>query len=412
MLEDRTLAEKAAAPRADRTWVGGWLVSPSWDLLWILNGIPLALVFLLLGSVMDSRPLLQKAALVLTALLWGGHNLSPMVAAWGNTDFRTYMLGRRGRFLWFPLALWAAATVVGLLAGSQLTRLPAPDGFGPAAPGPKDHLNGIIALAYVYLAWNQWHFCGQHFGLLAIYRRQQGGAFDPVERAWDRWYCVTFGMVLVPLAWLLNDNSVFQHLSFYLPPVDRSLSRSACVGLAAVSAVLATLVVLRELRKPRRSVARLGYVITVGTAPIVAAIASPIVFLAVWAANHWATAIALASRIVANASRPADRPVPADWTRVLGFVAPAIAMMAVSIPLASLLGVQQDVMKATDGFVTLRGVTPFLGAVIGFRYGFAFVHFLYDRSLYSFSSPAVRTMISPLLFADDATSARRSPAPG
>ncbi len=47
MLEDRTLAGKAAAPRADRTWVGGWLVSPSWDVLWILNGIPLALVFLL-----------------------------------------------------------------------------------------------------------------------------------------------------------------------------------------------------------------------------------------------------------------------------------------------------------------------------------------------------------------------------
>ena len=56
-------------------------------------------------------------------------------------------------------------------------------------------------------------------------------------------------------------------------------------------------------------------------------------------------------------------------------------------------------MKATEGFVTLGAVTPFLGAVIGFRYGFAFVHFLYDRSIYSFSSPAVRTMISPRLFA-------------
>ena len=403
MVDDRTLAGEAAAPRADRTWIGGWLVSPSWDLLWILNGIPLALVFLLLGSVMDSRPLLQVTAAVLTALLWGGHNVSPMVAAWSNTDFRTHMLGRRGRFLWFPLALWAAATTVGLLAGSQLTRLAAPDGFGPAAPGPKDHLNGIIALAYVYLVWNQWHFCGQHFGVLAIYRRQQGGTFDPVERAWDRWYCLTFGMVLVPLAWLLNDNSVFQHLSFYLPRVDQSLSRSACVGLVAVSAVLATLVVLRELRKPTRSVARLGYIITVGTAPIVAAIASPVVFLAVWATNHWATAIGLASRIVGNA----DRPAPGDWTRVLGLVTPAMAMMAVSIPLVLLLVVQQDVMKATDGFVTLRAVTPFLGAVIGFRYGFAFVHFLYDRSLYSFSSPAVRTMISPRLFADDATSARR-----
>ena len=413
MLEGRTLAGKAAAPRADRTWVGGWLVSPSWDSLWILNGIPLALVFLLLGSVVDARPMLQKTALVLTALLWGGHNLSPMVAAWSNTDFRTHMLRRRGRFLWFPLALWAAATAVGLLAGGQLTRLPAPEGFGPAAPGPKDHLNGIIALAYVYLAWNQWHFCGQQFGLLAIYRRQQGDAFDPVERAWDRWYCVTFGMVLVPLAWLLTDNSVFQHLSFYLTRVDRSLSRSACVGLAAVSAVLAMLVVLRELRKPRRSVARLGYVISVGMAPIVAALASPIVFLAVWATSHWATAIALASRIVANASRAAaDRAPTEDRTRVLGFVTPAIVMMAVSIPLLSLLGVQQDVMKATDGFVTLRAVTPFLGAVIGFRYGFAFVHFLYDRSLYSFSSPAVRTAISPLLFADDTTSVRRSPATG
>jgi len=53
----RTLAGNAAAPRADRTWVGGWLVSPSWDVLWILNGIPLALVFLLLGSVAESRPL-------------------------------------------------------------------------------------------------------------------------------------------------------------------------------------------------------------------------------------------------------------------------------------------------------------------------------------------------------------------
>jgi hypothetical protein len=394
MLENGMLAGKVAA-RADRAWVGGWLVSPSWDVLWILNGIPLALIFLLLGSLLEPRPLLQGTAFVLTAVLWGGHNLSPMVAAWSNTDFRTHMLGRRGRFLWFPLALWVAATVVGFLAGSQLTRLAAPDGFGPAAPGPKDHLNGIIALAYVYLVWNQWHFCGQQFGVLTIYRRRQAGAFDPVERAWDRWYCVIFGMVLVPSAWLLNDNSAFQHLSFYLPPVDRSLSRSASVGLAVVSAVLATLVVLRELRKPRRSVARLGYVITVGTAPIVAALASPIVFLAVWATNHWSTAIALASRIVGNASRPANRPAP----RLLALVTPAVAMMAVSIPLVLLLVVQQDAMKATDGFVTLRAVTPFLGAVIGFRYGFAFVHFLYDRSLYSFSSPAVRTTISPLLFA-------------
>ena len=56
-------------------------------------------------------------------------------------------------------------------------------------------------------------------------------------------------------------------------------------------------------------------------------------------------------------------------------------------------------MKATEGFVTLGAVTPLLGAMIGFRYGFAFVHFLYDRSVYAFSSPAVRTMISPRLFA-------------
>ena len=216
MLENGMLAGKVAA-RADRAWVGGWLVSPSWDVLWILNGMPLALIFLLLGSLLDTRPLLQGAAFVLTAVLWGGHNLSPIVTAWSNTDFRTHMLARRGRFLWFPLALWVAATVVGLLAGSQLTRLAAPDGFGPAAPGPKDHLNGIIALAYLYLVWNQWHFCGQQFGLLTIYRRRLGGAFDPVERAWDRWYCVIFGMVLVPTAWLLNDNGAFQHLSFYLP---------------------------------------------------------------------------------------------------------------------------------------------------------------------------------------------------
>jgi hypothetical protein len=379
--------------------VGGWLVSPSWDLLWILNGVPLAVVFLLLGSTADSRPLLYKTAFVLPALLWGGHNLSPMVAAWGNTEFRTHMLGRRGRFLWVPLALCATATAVGFLAGSQLTRLAAPDGVGPAAPGPRDHLNGIIALGYLYLVWNQWHFCGQHFGLLAIYRRQLGGGLDPVERAWDRWYCIIVGMALVPLALLLSDDGIFRHLLFYLPPVDRVLSRSARVGLAAASGVLATLVVRRELRKPRRSVARLGYVITIGAAPIVAAIASPFVFLAVWATNHWAAAIALASRVVGNGPRPAGRPAPGDRTRALGFVTPAIAMMAVSIPLVSLLRVQQDVMQATEGFVTLGAVTPLLGATIGFRYGFAFVHFLYDRSVYSFSSPAVRTMISPRLFA-------------
>ena len=385
--------------RADRTWVGGWLVSPSWDVLWILNGVPLALVFLLLGSVADSRPVLYRTAFVLPALLWGGHNLSPMVAAWGTRDFRAHMLGRRGRFLWFPLVLWVAATAVGFLAGSQLTRLAAPDGFGPLAPGPRDHLNGIIVLGYVYLVWNQWHFCGQHFGLLAIYRRRQGAGFDPLERAWDRWYCITVGMALVPLALLLNDDGIFKHLLFYLPPVDRSLSRSARVGLAAASAVLTTLVVLRELRKPRRSVARLGYVITIGTAPIVAAIASPFVFLAVWAMNHWATAIALASRIVGNGPRPASRPVSDDHARALGFVTSAIVMVAISIPLVSLLRVQQDVMKATEGFVALGAVTPLLGAMIGFRYGFAFVHFLYDRSVYSFSSPAVRTIILPRLFA-------------
>ena len=310
------LAGKAAAPRVDRTWIGGWLVSPSWDLLWILNGIPLALVFLLLGSVTDSGPLLQRIVLVLIALLWGGHNLSPMVAAWGNTDFRTHMLGRRGRFVWFPLALWAAATAVGFLAGSQLTRLPAPDGFAPAAAGPKDHLNGIIALAYVYLVWNQWHFCGQHFGVLAIYRRMQGGAFDPVERAWDRWYCLTFGMVLVPLAWLLNDDSVFRHLSSYLPrrpvSVPFSMRRSGCRFGRARDAVRAG--------EPQAalSVARLSYVSR--SAQLIVAASRRRSSSRSGAQDHWATAIALASRIVANASPPGDRPAPRDWIRALGFI--------------------------------------------------------------------------------------------
>ena len=37
--------------------------------------------------------------------------------------------------------------------------------------------------------------------------------------------------------------------------------------------------------------------------------------------------------------------------------------------------------------------------MIGCRFGFAFVHFLYDRSVYSFGSPAVRATIAPRLFA-------------
>jgi hypothetical protein len=341
------LSTTVARGPSRRLSFGAWLESPAWDGFWMLSGLWLLAILLVAhatGHVPLVPDLLTMGAMV---LLWGGHILSPLVASWTNRDLRRFMLDHRRRFVVVPLAVLLGSVLLGALGDL---------GQWPDLPREVTALvNPRLFLFYLFVLWNTWHFAAQHFGVLSIYRR----------------------------------------VSAQGPARTRYLDKAFCLGMTCV-------LLPRGL-----------YIVSIGIQPMFGAIAYPIYHFAVFSICHWLIALGLASRLLDRqgaTAAPRAAMVEQDqgrvssrwvrWLLLLAFMSVAMYLVFHSGTFHGVLGIAAPVTYGQDSLFAYRsGVFQWwFGLLSGAYFGISFVHFAYDRYLYSFGRPEVRRWVVPYLF--------------
>lgn len=375
-----------------------WLHSPGWDSFWLLSGLWLVAIVLtarVVGLAPDVPSLLLLYA---PLLLWGGHIVSPMLTAWSNAGFRALMWSEPNRFIVAPVALMGTSIALGIIGSRELAAMPAA-------------LSGVVKprllLFLTFAAWNTWHFAAQHFGVLSIYRRQ-AGLSNLRERQADRVFTIAVGCILLPLAWYAQGLSellgpLLEWVA--IPGSDRSLGL-----LTATTAVLLTgAYIARELRRDAHSIPRALYIASIGIQPPAAILVGGLYHFAAFTVCHWLIAIALSARIMSN--RLADPRPRSPLARVVSsHAAQATGLVVVSILLYFVLR-RPSLFDPFQGAVHFgyshEETTLLVGALSGAFFGITFMHFLYDRYVYNFGRPEVRTSIGTYLFSPAAGASRR-----
>ena len=187
-----------------RTASNPWLESPLWDGFWILNILWLAPLLGLAWALGQSSPTAAMLVKLGSIALWGGHLLSPMITAWRNPGLRAQMKNDRRRWIVQPLAIFAGCIALAFVGLQN-----------------ADRVLAYELLLLTFVVWNTWHFCGQHFGVLSIYRMKSGA---PLERSnqtrlFDRGFTFLCTCVLLPMAWFLQSERIGP-LFRYLPAPD------------------------------------------------------------------------------------------------------------------------------------------------------------------------------------------------
>jgi len=390
MIADWNVAAAQKPARGSSPWVGG----AAWDMLWMQSALwltPLAL-WLVHGSGARSGPL-DTLYFAITALFWIGHRLGSAWLAYGTEAYRPLLRAEPVRFVVLPLLVTAACFAIFL----------PPDGALPFT-----RMERFIGLAILDYAASTWHFGGQHFGALSLYRARAGHGSCPRARRRDRLFALGVGGVLVFLADALAGAAAYQTLwlNRWLPASFASLLEpvrdSATLLLCA-----ATLGMLwSEFRTPHRSLPRILYIL--GLAAMVAVALQPrslFLFLAIWTSQHWILASGLMSRT------PSQEPTPAGRMRRIvhavnsrGWALAAFVML-VSVILLPLFEVEANWQAAGPYYgdrifgavaASLR-TSPFVPALLALGFASGFVHYLMDRNVYRFSDARVRAAARGLL---------------
>jgi len=360
----------------------------------LLSGVWLLLLLLVAQALGMVTRLSDPLRTYLPILCWGGHIVSPVITAWGNPAFRTVMRNDTTRFVVVPAIFLVVSVVLGVLGDM---------GWSSLAESVRQQINPRFAMFLVFMAWNVWHFSSQHFGVLSIYRHVANRSASR-DRTLDRTFSVVLGCVLLPLAWYSQGAANrLGPLLDWLPPPARSHAFAGAIAILA--GVLTVVYMARELFVDRRSIPRTLYIFSIGIQPICAVVAMPVYHFAVFTACHWMIALALSGRIssnLANGHPPGQRVFP-DLKRLNACHAAHVGvLMLFSVPLYYLLFRPAAAFGAFDAgihFAYRLGETSWLlGALSGGYFGITFVHFIYDRHVYSFRNPAVRGAIGAQLF--------------
>jgi hypothetical protein len=370
-----------------------WLESPGWDFVWLLNGLwllPLLLVSISLGQ---GRPFVMWLEGVTMLLLWGGHILSPMLTAWYSPPLRAQMKRSLPRYVVLP----AAIIVVSV---------------GCASYGVDSPL--ALGMVCLFVLWNTYHFAAQHFGVLSIYRIRSG-LRETRERTLDRAFCNFMICFLLPAGWYTQSKRLGPLFDFLpLPPESRAPLALPVLALAALATCA---ILIRECKRERISWPRCAYLATIGAQVILATVSYPLFNFALFSVSHWVIALALSSRILSNlemrdldaSTAQGDRPGRSRQAWYPAYAVALIGLLALSTPLYALFW-SADV-GATVHYLTLgvfgrdpnteralAAQTPWALAVGGLYFGVTFVHFYYDRVLYSFRTTGVQRGVAPYLF--------------
>ena len=253
------------------------------------------------------------------------------------------------------------------------------------------------------------HFAAQHFGALSLYRTRAERARCANTRRLDRIFALGVGGVLVFVSDILAGSVAYQDrwidswlIPAWLASEQGGVRESGLLVLLAATALM----LVAEVRAPRRSLPRVLYVLGLAA---MAAIAlqprSPFLFLVIWTSQHWILATGLASQT------PSGEPVPARGAvrRVFHALnarpwAILLVLTACSIFLLPFFEVEANRQGGTYygdrifGAVTEGLRTSFwVPALVAMGFATGFVHYLLDRNVYRMSDPRVRAAACGLL---------------
>jgi len=364
-----------------------WLQSA----LWL---VPLALL-LAHGHEDPSQGPLDLMVFGFTALFWLAHRFSSTWLAYATTAYRPLLRADPVRFAVVPIAIVAAC-------------------FGVLLPGddalPYTRAERVVALATLDFALVTYHFAAQHYGVLSLYRARSGRAADAGSRRLDRLFALGVGGALVLVIEAVAETTAFQEL-WQGPWHDRAWIADAtewmraCAG--ALVAVLSAAVLAVEARAPRPSMPRVLYILGVALmVSIGLQTDQPFLFVAVWSAQHWLVATALATRIACAEPAPL-RASPAGkalhalnrrpWTLLLALGSLSVLLL----PVMEVEAVKVDGVYYGDrifgAFGAALRASEWVPALLAFGFASGFLHYWLDRAVYRMSDPAVRTAARGLL---------------
>jgi hypothetical protein len=373
----------------------GWIKSPAWDLVWVLNALWLAPLVLLLARGHDDIRASPVDGLffALVVPLWFGHRVSSAWLAYATPAYRPLLATQRVRFVVAPSAI-AVACFALLLAPESMLPMPL-----------TERVVWLAVLDYLLVSY---HFAAQHFGLLSLYRARVGRASDATTRRLDRWFALVVGGGFVVVAQALAGSIAYQDR--WIDPLLETdalevFARTLRDGAIVFVLILTALMLRVELRSPRPSLPRVAYVLGVSAMVLFALLArDPFLFLVLWSVQHWSAAMGLTSLA---ASGGAHAPC-AHWQRLLAPInqrgwAVLLALAVVSILLLPVL----EVEAVADEYVYADRIfgdaawwlrsSPFVPALLALGFASSFIHYLLDRAAFRFSSSDVRHAARGLL---------------
>jgi hypothetical protein len=373
----------------------GWIKSPAWDLVWVLNALWLAPLVLFLarghGDARDSA--VDGLFFALTVPLWLGHRVSSAWLAYATPAYRHLLATQRLRFVVAPLAIAVACFAV-LLAPERVLPMPI-----------TERVVWLAILDYLLVSH---HFAAQHFGLLSLYRARAGRASSALTRRVDRWFALVVGGGFVVLAEALTGSITFQER--WIDPLlgtagSETLARTLRGGGIVAVAGLSVLMLLLELRAQRPSLPRVAYVLGVSGMVLFAFLArDPFLFIVVWSVQHWSAAMGLTSLAASGGAEESG----SRWQQLLAPInrrgwAVLLALAVISallLPVMEVEAVTDDYVYADrlfgDAARWLRS-SSFVPALVALGFATGFIHYLLDRAAFRFSSPDVRQAARGLL---------------
>ena len=380
------------AARRPSTWVRG----PAWDGVWMLNAlwlVPIAL-WLAHGYSDPRSSALDVFYFGLTALFWIGHRLGSTWLAYCTEAYRPLLRAEPVRFVLLPLLVTVACFAV---------FLPPDDAY------PWTRWERFVGMAILDYAFVTYHFAAQHFGALSLYRSRAERARCKRTRLHDRAFALVVGGALIFLADILAGAVAYPDLwiNRWLIPAWVGSNQEAIREAAILVLLVATaLMLIAEVRSPRRSLPRVLYVL--GLAAMVAIALQPrslFLYLAIWTSQHWILAMGLASETPRGESPPASGAVR-RFLHELNIRPWAILLVlgAASVLLLPLFEVEGSLDGGTFygdrifGAVAEELRTSFwVPGVIAIAFATGFVHYLLDRNVFRMSDPRVRAAARGLL---------------
>ena len=372
-----------------------WVRGVVWDSFWLQSGLWLAPLALLLGYGHEDpgESPLDWLVFGLTALFWLSHRFGSTWLAYATTAYRPLLRAEPTRFVIIPIAIATACFAI-LLPGDEEM--------------PFSRAERVLALATVDFALVTYHFAAQHFGVLSLYRVRSGRSADVWTRRLDRMFALGVGGALVVLVEALLQTSLLQDVwgaPWIDPEALDGVSGPLRVWAMAVVIALTLGLLASEARAPSVSLPRVVYIAGVAVMVGVGLCTDrPMLFVAVWSAQHWLAATALATRV---ACAEPDPPSPVWQAFHAVNRRPWALLLVLCVLSVLLLPVMEVEAIGSDGIyygdrifgtlaVELRE-SQWVPALLALGFTTGFLHYWLDRAVFRLSRPAVRIAARGLL---------------